>query len=41
VILGGIKHFIGDHSSKLQRMPAKFQRFWQFTQKFHNWKIEW
>jgi len=28
------------HLSKLQRVPAKFQCFWQFRQKFDNWKIE-
>jgi len=40
VILGSLKNFIGDHLSKLQRVLAKFQRFWQFRHKFHNWKIE-
>jgi len=40
VILGILKNFIGDHLSKLQRVPAKFQRFWQFRQKFDNWKVE-
>jgi len=36
VILGSLNNFIGDHLSKLQRVPAKFQRFWQFRQKFDN-----
>jgi len=40
VILDRIKNFIGDHFSKLQHGPAKFQHFWQFRQKFDNWKIE-
>ena len=40
VILGSLNNFTGDHFSRLQRVPAKFQRFWQVKQKFDNWKIE-
>jgi len=40
VILGNLKNSIGDHVSKLQHVPAKFQRFWQFRHKFDYWKIE-
>jgi len=32
VILGYLSNFIGDHLPKLQRVPAKFQHFWQFRQ---------
>jgi len=28
VISGSPKNFIGDHLSKLQLVPTKFQRFW-------------
>jgi len=41
VISGSLKNFIVDHLSKLQCVPAKFQRFWQFRQKFdNNWKLK-
>jgi len=40
VTLGSLNKFIGDQLSKLQCVPAKFQRFWQFRQTFDNWKIK-
>jgi len=40
VIVGSLNNFIGNHLSKLQHVPAKFQRFWQFRQKLFNFKIQ-
>jgi len=40
VIVGSLNNFIGDHLSKLQHVPAKFQRFWQFKEKSFNLRIQ-